>query len=250
MKLVDVHSHYTYKHFSKELDKVMTKMKSSDVIAITCGLDFKDNQEVLKITEKYDILKPALGIYPTEAGTLSDKELNEILTQIEQNKDKIVAISEVGLDHHWTKDAKKQARQKEVLTEIIKLANKINKPIIAHSRSAEKETVELLKQAKVPVVMHCFCGKSATLTEAINAGYYFSIPVAIVRSKTFRKLAKKAGIKRILTETDAPFLAPKPKMRNDSSNIKLTIEKLSKLLDLSEEKIADQIHKNYQKLFT
>jgi|TARA_Y100000310_G_scaffold269696_1_gene283061 TatD DNase family protein len=217
---------------------------------ITNGLNPQDNKAVLELSKKYKIVEAALGIYPTEAGNLSDKELKEILNQIKNNKNNIIAIGEVGLDHHWTKDKKKQARQKEVLREIIKLANKIKKPIIVHSRNAEAETVEVMKAAKVPVIMHCFCGKLEPTEEAIKAGFYFSIPTMIVRSKTFKKLVKRAGLNKLLTETDAPFLAPKSGERNDASNITQSITKIAEVLGKTEKEVTQKIYSNYKKLFT
>jgi TatD DNase family protein len=250
MNLVDVHCHYTYKNFQKDLDKTIKKMENSGVRkVITNGLDPKDNMAVLELAKKYKIVEAAMGIYPTEAGNLSEKELKEILKQIEDNKDNIIAIGEVGLDHHWTKDKKKQDRQKEVLSEIIKLANKIKKPIIVHSRNAESETVEIMKAAKVPVIMHCFCGKLEPTNEAIKAGFYFSIPTMIVRSKTFKKLVKRAGLDKLLTETDAPFLAPKSGERNDASNITQSITKIAEVLKMDESKVAQKIYSNYKKVF-
>ena len=250
MKLVDVHAHFTYKNFNKDIDKVIKNMKSAGVSkVISNGLSFEDNKNVLKLSKKYDIVDAALGLYPTEAGTISNKDLDKILNQIEENKTKIVAIGEVGLDYYWTKEDAKKQRQKEVLSKIIKLANKINKPLIVHSRNAELDTVEIMKSAKVPVIMHCFCGNLEATEKANKYGYYFSIPVTIVRSKTFKKLVKRVGISRLLTETDAPFLAPKPGERNDSSNIGLTIQKISEVSDIDEKIIANKILSNYNKLF-
>ena len=119
-----------------------------------------------------------------------------------------------------------------------------------HSRNAELDTVEVMRLAKVPVIMHCFCGNLEATEKANKYGYYFSIPVTIVRSKTFKKLVKRVGISKLLTETDAPFLAPKPRERNDSSNISLTIQKISEVSDIDEKIIANKILSNYKKLFT
>ena len=155
MKLVDVHAHFTYKNFNKDIDKVIKNMKSAGVSkVISNGLSFEDNKNVLKLSKKYDIVDAALGLYPTEAGTILNKDLDKILNQIEENKTKIVAIGEVGLDYYWTKEDAKKQRQKEVLSKIIKLANKINKPLIVHSRNAELDTVEIMKSAKVPAVSY------------------------------------------------------------------------------------------------
>ncbi len=250
MKLVDVHAHFTYKNFKKDIDQVIKNMESAGVTkVISNGLSFEDNKNVLRLADKYGLVDAAIGLYPTEAGTISDKDLSKILKQIEENKDRIVAIGEVGLDHYWTKEDNKKQRQKEVLSKIIDTANKIKKPLIVHSRNAESETVEIMKSAKVPVIMHCFCGNLEATEKATKNGYYFSIPVTIVRSKTFKKLVKRAGINRILTETDSPFLAPKSGERNDSSNVTLTIKKIAEVLEMDEKNVANKILSNYNKLF-
>ena len=143
----------------------------------------------------------------------------------------------------------KEKKQDKWFREIIKLANEIKKPLIVHSRKAEKEIFEPLKDAKVPVVMHCFSGPAQALAIGLERDYYFTVPCSVIRNKNQRKVVKRVALNRLLTETDAPYLAPIPRDRNDSSNIKVTIKEAAKLRGESEEKISKAVLQNFKRLF-
>ncbi|MEK9635093.1 MAG: TatD family hydrolase [Candidatus Woesearchaeota archaeon] len=247
--ITDVHAHFTYEDYKENIDQVIKLMKDKGVKKIISnGLSFEDNINVLSLSKKYNLIDAAFGLYPTEAGTISDEHLTKVLKQIKSNKDNIVAIGEVGLDYHWTKIDSKKKRQKEVLQKIIDLANKIKKPLIVHSRKAESDVLEIMKSAKVPVILHCFSGNSELIDKAIEYDYYFSIPVILLKSKGFKKIVKKADLKRILTETDSPFLSIDGKI-NNSSNIQNTIDKIAEIKNIDSNTIVKQIYSNYKLLF-
>jgi len=245
--LIDVHCHLDFEQFDKDLPSVIKRAEDNGFVAIISnGTDLKRNKKVLDISKKYKIVKPAFGLYPIEAETISKKDLDENLKFIEKNKP--VAIGEVGLDLYYGKNLEKQ---KEVLTILVKLAKKLNIPIIIHSRKAEQETIELLEKNKAEkVILHCFCGNAELTKRAQDLNYFFSIPTSIVKSKTFRKLAKRAQLNKILTETDAPFLSPYQGKRNEPSFIKETVKKISEIKKLPEKQIEKEIYNNYKKLFS
>jgi len=243
--LVDVHLHLDFFE-EPERGKVIKRAKENNVkVIISNGTNLEKNKKVLELSKKYDIVKPAFGLYPTEAESMSEKEINETLEFIEKNNP--IAIGEVGLDLNHGKNLEKQ---KQVLRQFIELAKKLDIPIIVHSWKAEKETVEFLKQNKAKkVILHCFCGNAELTKEAEELGYLFSIPTSIVKSKTFRKLAKRIQLKAILTETDAPFLSPYEGKRNEPSYVKETIKKISEIKHITEEELEKIIFMNYQNLF-
>jgi TatD DNase family protein len=244
--IVDVHAHMDYDQFAKDLDEVIKDSEKNGVkLIISNGTNLKSNKKVLELSKKYDIIKPAFGLYPTEAEEMSEKEISETLSFIEKNKP--VAIGEVGLDLYHGKNLEKQ---KEVLKKLIDLSKKLDIPIIVHSRKAEKETVEFLKENEAKkVILHCFCGNKELTEEAESLGYLFSIPVAIMKNKTFRKLAKRIQLKSILTETDAPFLSPYEGKRNEPSYIKESIKKIAEIKGITAEELEKIIFMNYQNLF-
>ena len=244
--IVDVHAHMDYDQFAKDLDEVIKDSEKNGVkLIISNGTNLKSNKKVLELSKKYEIIKPAFGLYPTEAEEMSEKEISETLSFIENNKP--VAIGEVGLDLYHGKNLEKQ---KEVLKKLIDLSKKLDIPIIVHSRKAEKETVEFLKENEAKkVILHCFCGNKELTEEAESLGYLFSIPVAIMKNKTFRKLAKRIQLKSILTETDAPFLSPYEGKRNEPSYIKESIKKIAEIKGITAEELEKIIFMNYQNLF-
>ena len=244
--LVDVHCHLDFKEFEKDLPKVIERAKKNGLKAIISnGTNLERNKKVLEISRKYEIVKPAFGLYPVEAETISTKNLKENIKFIENNNP--VAIGEVGLDLHHGKDIEKQ---KQVLKRMIELSRKLKIPIIVHSRKAEEETIRFLEKNNAKkVIMHCFGGNKELTERAAKNGWMFSIPTSIVRNKSFKKLAKRIPLSQVLTETDAPFLSPYEKKRNEPSFINETIRKLSEVLFLPEERIEKTIYENYKRLF-
>jgi len=245
--LVDTHCHLDDEAFDCDRAEVVKLFKSRGGAAIISnGTNLESNKKVLKIAEKYKIVKAALGLYPTDA--LQLKSIDKTLNFIRENRSKIIAIGEVGIDYFHVKDSKERAREGEIFKEVIKLANEIDLPLIVHSRSAESTVLEVLKLAKVPVVLHFFCGSADDVKIAIDRGYYFSIPTSITQSKTMRKLARRVPLDQILTETDAPYLCPR-KGRNEPSYIRAVIDRIASLKGVSVKEVEGQVWKNFNTLF-
>jgi len=246
MILVDVHAHLDHKLFNGNVDKIIENSRKNGVKAIiTNGVNPGTNRIALELAEKYDIVKAALGVYPIDSLNVDiDKEIKFI----EKNKDKLVAIGEVGLDYYWDKDH--IDKQKQVFEKFIQLAERIKKPIIVHSRKAEADAVDILKTSRLKkVVMHCFSGNFKLVKEIDDNGWYFSIPANIVKSRQFQMITEKTNISRLLTETDAPFLSPFPNRINEPSFVIETIKKIAEIKQMDEEEVANNIFMNYQNVF-
>jgi len=258
--IVDVHAHLSFPQFSKDLDEVLERAKKVGVISILCsGVDHESNVAVLELSKKYSLIKASLGIYPLDAVGLGhyDDVKREIkkfdvdaeIEFIRKNKDKIIAIGEIGLDKSPEGDCKLE-EQKEVFWKCIKLAEEIKKPIVVHTRKAEKECLEILEQSKFKkVVLHCFTGNLKLVKKAEELGFYFSIPAIATRLKHFQEVIEKISLNNILTETDAPYLSPYKNERNESSYITETIKIISRIKNVTEEEVEKIIFANYQKVF-
>ncbi len=257
--LVDIHCHLD--HEKIDADKIVEKAKKSGVKEIiTSGVNTSSNRKALKLSEKYDIVKASFGIYPIDAlnkelqqeGFYRNEELNveKELAWIEKNKEKCLAIGECGLDYKWSKKEKEHEKQKKVFEKVIKLAKRINKPLIIHSRKAEKDALELLEKNNMKKLnLHCFNGKKSLIRKAEELGYYFSIPPIITRLEHFQMLVNMIPLNKLLTETDSPYLSPERGKINKPSNVKITIKEIAKIKNLSEEEVEKQVYKNYKKLF-
>lgn len=248
MKLVDVHAHLEDKRFNDDLDAVVKRAEDAGVkIIINSGTDSERNRKCLELSEKYPLIKCSFGWYPV--GSLS-KDIEKEIKWIEANKDKCWAVGEIGLDYMEESKELYSEKQKEMFRQMIRLAKKINKPIVIHSRRAEKDAIEVLEQEKATrVIMHCFNGNINLIKRAADSGYYFSIPAVITRLQHFQTLVEMVDLKQLLTETDSPYLAPVAGERSEPKNVAITIKEIAKIKKLSEEEIANQIWDNYKKVF-
>ncbi len=257
---VDCHCHLGHSYFKDKLDDVIKRAKKAGVKAIiTSGVNVTSNRKALEIAKKYDIVKCSLGLYPIDLlGKMPDAVglarqtqpfvLEEELKFIKKNKNKIIAVGEVGMDFFW--DTNFHNKQKKNFEKIIKFVEKLKKPIIVHSRKAEKECLDLLESSKLKkVLLHCFSGKKSLIRRAYDLGYYFSIPAIIVRLQHFQTLVDMVDMSKLLTETDAPWLSPYPDKKNEPSFVKETIKKISEIKKLNKKEVENIIFMNYQKLF-
>ena len=265
MNLVDVHCHLNHELFKGDINEVLKRAETVGVKAIVVsGVNPAANREVLELSKKYPLIKASLGIYPIDALGLGSDEtglpehsgpinLEEEFKFIEENKDNIVSIGEIGMDFNWATKEDTFEKQAANFRKIIQFAIKIKKPIVIHSRKAEEECLDILEHEvneEIPVVLHCFSGRKSLMTRAIELGYYFSIPPHIVKSSNFQTLVKKAHLKQLLTETDSPWLSPFSDKKNEPAYVIEAIKKIAKIKSISEEEVAKQIWSNYQKIFT
>ncbi len=249
--LVDVHCHIGFPEFDSDRDEVIERAKKAKVVAILeSGTEYEKNLRSLELAKKYDIVKPSLGIYPTYVEALSEEEFERDLKLIKENKDKIAAIGEIGLDYHNTSDESLIKIQKDRFHTILEQLNKLNKPFVVHTRKAEKDVIDILEsKALKRVDFHCFTGNYKLVKRIIDNGWYFSIPPNIIRSLHFQGLVNMAPSSQLLTETDSPYLSPPPKQRNEPAFVRLTVQKMAEIKNISETEMENIIYMNYQKLF-
>lgn len=248
MILFDVHCHLDDKQFDADREQVIERAITAGVKYIICnGTNPKSNREVLALAQKYPLIKPSLGFYPTDALTFDvDKEIDFIRSQ----KKVIIAIGEVGVDYHWIKDPSEQEKEREIFKKAISLAKELDKPIIVHSREAESDTLDILDASGYKKVdLHCFGGNLKLAERAAKAGYYLSIPPNIVRSEHFARIVRTLPLSRLLLETDAPYLSPKKEMRNEPAFVAHTVEEIARLRSMETIEVANALFMNFQKLF-
>lgn len=244
--LVDVHAHLDLEQFSIDLDEVINRARHFGVVSIiNNGLNPVSNRKTLELSKKYDIVKPALGLYPIDALKLSEEELEGELEFIKKNKP--IAIGEVGLDYLRSEEKDKQ---KGIFQKIITLAEKLSLPLIVHSRKAESEVIDILESSKLKkIIMHCFNGEQSLVKKIEKNGWFFSIPPIILRSLQFQMIVNQVSTTQLLTETDSPYLAPPPKKRNEPIFVSKVIEKISEIKNLNEDEVKKIIFMNYKNIF-
>jgi TatD DNase family protein len=202
----------------------------------------------MELASKYPEIKVSLGIYPVEMLKMSEKEISDEISYIKKNKDKIIAIGEIGID---LKEAGELEKQKKNFERLLKLALELDLPVLIHSRKAEVECIEVLEKLGMKkAIMHCFSGKINLVKRIISNGWFFSIPASITFSEQFQKLTKEVPVSQLLCETDSPFLNPvKGKRDNEPANVIESYKKIAEIKGLSLKESEKKIEENYKRLF-
>ena len=246
--LFDVHCHLDDKAFALDVEEVVKRAEEVGVRFVICnGVNPASNRAILSLAERFPIIKPALGLYPTDALTFDvDKEI----AFIREHAEEIIAIGEVGVDYHWIKDEGEKERERENFRKAVALALEIKKPLIIHSRSAEKDTLDILEEMGAKHVdLHCFGGNLKLAKRAVQLGFYLSIPPNIVRSEHFKRMVEELPLSHLLLETDAPYLGPEKEGRNEPANVLFTVREIAKIKGLEEEEVRNHLFFNFQRLF-
>lgn len=259
IELFDSHAHYDDEKFNEDRDSVIKAVYESGVTKfISAGYSLESSKKAIEIANKYEYIYATCGISPNDIpeGKKSLETFRKQLIQLEklaENK-KVVAIGEIGLDYYWNKENKKL--QKQVFIEQIDLANKLNLPIVIHTREAIMDTLDILKNVRKtvkPGVFHCCPLNIELVKEAIKLGFYISFagPVTFKSSKNAESIIKEVPLDKILIETDSPYLSPEPNRgtRNDSRNVKYIAEKIAIVKQLNINEIAKCTYENCKRVF-
>jgi len=247
-KLVDAHAHICDPAFDKDRNEVLERARRAGVVAIIAvGENLADARKNLELAERHPMLKPAAGLYPD---VLDVNQAEEMADFIRQNRSRLSAIGEVGLDYWAVKDDSDKTLQRSIFKIFIELSKELNLPLNIHSRSAGRHAIALLLENNAErVQMHAFDGKSGTALPAVEAGYFFSIPPSVVRSRQKQKLVKQLSLSCLLLETDSPVLGPSSEERNEPANIWQSVKTIAALKDVSEEALLAAVSENAEKLY-
>ena len=247
-KLVDVHAHICDPCFDRDRDQILERAGKAGVESIIAvGENLEDARKNLELAERHPALKPAAGLYPTY---LDLNLAHEMAAFIRQQRSRLVAIGEVGLDYWAVKEEAQKQRQREIFKLFVELAKELNLPLNVHSRSAGHQTIDLLLESgPVKVQMHAFDGKVAAALPAVKAGYFFSIPPSVVRSRQKQKLVKRLPLSCLLVETDSPVLGPLPEERNEPANIWQSVKAIAELKNIHEEEVIAALFENTERLY-
>jgi TatD DNase family protein len=246
--LTDTHTHLCDAVFDDDREAVLARTAVAGVGAVVAvGEDLADAEKNIALARRLPMLKPAAGLYPTHLDRAAAAAMADF---IRRHRDRLVAIGEVGLDFWVVKSPEERDLQREIFTLFIDLALELDLPLNVHSRSAGRHAVELLvARGARRVQMHAFDGKITTARPALEAGYYFSIPPSIVRSRQKQKLVRHLPLASLLVETDSPVLGPEPGARNEPANLTVAIDAIAAIKDLTPEAVAAAMAANTRTLY-
>lgn len=250
MYYVDTHAHI-YKEYYEDINNIINNAKKQNVLKIiNCSVDLFTAEEVINLQNKYKgIIYSAIGIHPEYANSVQEKDLKQIKNLIENNQ--VYAIGEIGLDYHY--DSTNKEKQKELFKYFLNLASINNLPVIIHSREANQDVIELLKQYEVNGVIHSFSGTAKDLKEFLNLGFLIGINgiATFKNAQEQRDVLKGVPLDKILLETDSPYLTPVPfrKFQNESKYIPEIGKKVAEILEESEKKVIKITTQNALNIF-
>ncbi|MCX6695635.1 MAG: TatD family hydrolase [Candidatus Altiarchaeota archaeon] len=242
----DVHCHLNDKRFDKDLDDVIERAEKSGVAVINSTVELCEIKEALEFCNRYDNVYLTIGCSPTE---FDEAEIEGIIKEIRRNKDKIVGVGEVGLDYYWVKETEKHEKQKKNFRKFIELSNELNLPLVVHSRESNKDVLETLGERSTPALMHCFSGTAEEAQELINLGCLISIPTSVAHSKPRQDVAKKVPLEQMTLETDAPYMAPVPKARNEPANVVSSAKKIAEIKGVDAKEVEEATTRNAKRFF-
>ncbi|SHE28325.1 TatD DNase family protein [Thermoanaerobacter uzonensis DSM 18761] len=250
--LVDSHAHLEDEKYDRDREKVIEECKKDLTFLINVGSNLLTSKQSIELAHNYDFIYASVGIHPHDAQREFDKveEIERLALQ-----GKVVAIGEIGLDYYYNDPPKEF--QKEVFTKQIRLAKKLNLPVIIHDRDAHGDILDILKQEwtkDLRGVFHSYSGSVEMAFQVIEMNFYISLggPVTFKNAKKPKEVAKAVPIEKLLIETDSPYLTPEPYRgkRNTPVYVKFVAEKIAELRDMSCDEVCRITAENAMKLFT
>ncbi len=248
MKIIDTHAHLCDRSFDRDLLEVLKRAENDGIVwIISVSEDLDDAKKNLHLADISPLIYPAAGLYPS---CLDLEEAEKMLEFIRAEKDRLIAIGEVGLDYWIVKDESKREVQREIFKRFIEISKELSLPLNVHSRSAGRHAISFLLECGADKVqMHAFDGKASAALVGVEAGFYFSIPPSVVRSHQKQKLVKQLPLSSLLIETDSPVLGVSPDERNEPANCRVVIRAISEIKGVSEEEVMEVAYENTIRLY-
>ena len=249
MKFVDTHCHLDDERFNEDREEVLKRIEEKMEFVVNVGFDLPSSKTSVEYSNIYPFIYSAIGVHPTSISEYND-EVEKELIELSKNK-KVVAIGEIGLDYYWMEDEKEV--QKEGFRKQMRLADKLNLPVIIHSRDAMADTIEILNEfPNVRGIVHCYPGSFESAMN-IPSNYYFGIGGVLTfkNSKKTVEFVNKIDISKLVIETDSPYLTPVPfrGKRNEPIYVKYVAEKIAELKNIPVEEVIKITTENAKKIY-
>lgn len=246
--IIDTHTHLYDESFDADRDAVIRRAAEAGVERmITVSETISDARRNLELADRHPELLAAAGLYPAYTDLAAAEEMREF---IRHNRDRIAAIGEVGLDYRVIEDPDGRQIQRKILAGFAALSLELDLPLNVHSRSAGRHAVDLLIETGArKVQLHAFDGKAGAARPAVEAGYFFSVPPSVQRSRQKQKLVRQLPLSCLLVETDSPVLGPDPQQRNEPANAAVALEMIAQIKGVSTEAAARAAYENTRRLY-
>ncbi|MBO4623203.1 MAG: TatD family hydrolase [Bacilli bacterium] len=247
--LIDTHCHLNDEAFKDNLKEVVARANSKGITKmIVIGYNKKSSFDAVRIANMFDGVYAAIGVHPSDV--LKEDDNLDWIYELAKDK-KVIAIGEIGLDYYWDKSY--NDLQIEWFIKQIEIAKELDLPICVHSRDASQDCFDVIKKyGNSKGVIHCYSGSLEMAKEYVKLGYYLGIGgVVTFKNSHLGETIKNIGIDHLVSETDAPYLAPVPYRgkTNEPAYIYEIVQKISEELNIDIDKVEKKIEENTYKLF-
>lgn len=250
--LIDSHCHLSHLK-EKTVDQIIQEAESYNVKhMLSICVEKGDIEPLSSLVDKHPMIKATLGIHPCDVHNHQLSDLMDITTLFKKNPDKFIGVGETGLDFYYSKEY--ESKQKNFFENQLNIANELGYPTVIHSRSAPKETVDMLKQTPCEkAIIHCFTESLDMAKACLDLGAYISFSgiITFKNAESIRDVVRYVPLDRMLVETDSPYLAPVPHRghENQPAYVHYVAKKVAEIKRETLETVAEQTTRNFKRLF-
>lgn len=245
---IDTHCHLSHEDYLSINEVIQENREAFVSPIIISGCTKETIVESLEIAHQYDDIYVTLGYHPSEVENIFANDL--VLLEEQLKNTKVVGVGEIGLDYYYGKE--NRDLQLSLFEKQLQLAEKLNLPVVIHSRDAVTDTIELLKKYHVRGVIHCFSGSLEIAKIYTEMGFLLGIGgVLTFKNSNLAQVVEKIGMDHLVLETDSPYLTPMPfrGQKNSSKYIPLIASKLADIFEIDTTEIASRTTDNASNLF-
>ncbi len=252
--MIDVHAHMNDARFDEDRAEILKEIKEAGIARlINSGCCLMSCKDTLKLAEENDYIYAAIGIHPQEAADLElggEAAWNELCEMLSHPK--VVALGEIGLDYYYENVSR--PIQRKWFCAQLELAEKLDLPVVIHSRDAMKDTLEILRaHPNNRGILHCYSGSVESLREILKLGWSISLGgvVTFKNARVAKEVAAEVPLDRLMLETDSPYLAPEPNRgkRNSALNLPYVAKMIAELKGTTPKEIERITDENAMKMF-
>ncbi len=250
--IFESHAHYDSGKFEEDRDELLLSMQENGIGTIlNVGATWNSVKTVMELADRYPFVYAALGLHPDEVGDLNEERF--AILKAECQKEKVVAVGEIGLDYYW--DNESHDLQKKWFLRQLELARESGLPVIIHSRDAAEDTMKIMKEHAMGLrgVIHCFSYSKEMAEEYVKMGFHIGVGgvVTFKNGKKLKEVVEAIPLESILLETDCPYLAPEPYRgkRNSSLYLPQIAQAIADIKGVTYEEVVTQTERNAKILF-
>jgi TatD DNase family protein len=253
LSYVDAHLHLADPAYADKIESILEDAAQHGVGRLfSSAVDYETSVRTVSLAKQHEkTILPAIGLHPWTVVSNPTFDLTLFERLLDENRQHVKAIGEIGLDGKYTQDKQKREAQREVFRFFLRTAERRQLAVVVHSRLAVDEVLdELSRFSLTKVLLHWYDGPVENLSSLKERGYFISVGPALLYSKRIAQIARNSDLSMLLTETDGPVEHHGPfkgKMTRPSFVIDVARE-LAKLRSEEPKKVRDIVWNNFQRL--